>query len=142
MIFVKLFLKFHLSGNALFYILSLRLESAKLTLTGSNWDLCCWENLTSLEHFTQQTAVRTQWSFLWKHKVSNFDFWFLRFSLDLFTFFKRMASNAKHAKYDSAADDLIFCVKRSYFMKTVDEEFLNHLKSMIEGKITLYTSGI
>ena len=62
--------------------------------------------------------------------------------MDLLTFFKRMTSNAKHAKYDSAADDLISSVRRSYFGKTADEDFFTNLKSMIEGKITLYTSGI
>ena len=51
-------------------------------------------------------------------------------------------SNAKHAKYDSAVDDLISSVRRSFFGKTADEEFFTNLKSMIEGKITLYTSGI
>ena len=92
------------------------------------------------QRFTQQTAVRTQFFV----KTKSVKLWFLRFSLDLLTFFKRMAStsNAKHAKYDSAVDDLISSVRRSFFGKTADEEFFTNLKFMIEGKITLYTSGI
>ena len=54
--------------------------------------------------------------------------------MDLLTFFKRMASNAKHAKCDSVADDLISSVRRSYFEKTADEEFFTNLKSIIELK--------
>ena len=53
-----------------------------------------------------------------------------------------MASNAKHAQYDSAVEDLISSVRRFYLGKTVDEEFFKNFKFMIEAKIKLCTSGI
>ena len=37
-----------------------------------------------------------------------------------------MASNAKHAKCDFAADDLISSDRRSYFGKIADEEFFTN----------------
>ena len=46
-----------------------------------------------------------------------------------------MAPAAKKAKYDSAVDEVISTVKRSYFGKPVDEEFLNFLKSLLENKM-------
>ena len=46
-----------------------------------------------------------------------------------------MAPAAKKAKYDSAVDDVITIVRRSYFGKPVDDEFLNFLKSLLENKM-------
>ena len=50
-----------------------------------------------------------------------------------------MATTAKKAKYDSALDDVISLVKRSYFGKVVDDEFLKDLKSLM--KTELVTAG-
>ena len=46
-----------------------------------------------------------------------------------------MSSSAKYAKYDSAVDSIISIIRRSYFGKKVDEEFLTDLKSLMENKI-------
>ena len=46
-----------------------------------------------------------------------------------------MASTAKYTKYNSAMDDIISIIRRSYLGKPVDEEFLSDLKSLIEHKI-------
>ena len=46
-----------------------------------------------------------------------------------------MAPAAKKAKYDSAVDEVISTVRRSYFGKPVDDEFLNFLKSLLENKM-------
>ena len=46
-----------------------------------------------------------------------------------------MASAAKKAKCDSAVDEVISIVRRSYFGKLVDEEYLNFLKSLLENKM-------
>ena len=46
-----------------------------------------------------------------------------------------MASSVKYAKYESAVDDIISTVRKSYFGKPVDEEFLSVLKSLMENKM-------
>ena len=46
-----------------------------------------------------------------------------------------MASAAKKAKNDSAVDEVISTVRRSYFGKPVDDEYLNFLKSLLEDKM-------
>ena len=46
-----------------------------------------------------------------------------------------MSSSAKYAKYNSAVDSIISIIRRSYFGKKVDEEFLIDLKSLMENKI-------
>ena len=46
-----------------------------------------------------------------------------------------MSSFAKYAKYDSSVDNIISIIRRSYFGKKVDEEFLTDLKSLMENKI-------
>ena len=46
-----------------------------------------------------------------------------------------MASNAKYTKYNSALDDIISIIRRSYLGKPVDEEFLSDLKSLMENKM-------
>jgi hypothetical protein len=46
-----------------------------------------------------------------------------------------MASAAKKAKCDSAVDEVISTVRRSYFGKPVNDEFLNFLKSLLENKM-------
>jgi hypothetical protein len=48
---------------------------------------------------------------------------------------KRMSPTAKKAKYDSAVDDVISVVRRSFFGKPVDDEFLTDLKSLMETKM-------
>ena len=46
-----------------------------------------------------------------------------------------MSSSAKYAKYESAVDNIISIIRRSYLGKKVDEEFLTNLKSLMENKI-------
>ena len=46
-----------------------------------------------------------------------------------------MASTSKYAKYNSATDDIISIIRRSYFGKPVDENFLCDLKSLMESKM-------
>ena len=46
-----------------------------------------------------------------------------------------MASAAKKAKCDSTVDEVISTVRRSYFGKPVDDEYLNFLKSLLENKM-------
>ena len=46
-----------------------------------------------------------------------------------------MSPTAKKAKYDSAVDDVISIVRRSFFGKPVDDEFLTDLKSLMETKL-------
>ena len=46
-----------------------------------------------------------------------------------------MAPTAKKAKYDSALDDVISIVRRSFFGKPVDDEFLTDLKYLMESKL-------
>ena len=46
-----------------------------------------------------------------------------------------MAPAAKKAKYDSPVDEVISTVRRSYFGKPVDDEYLNFLKSLLENKM-------
>ena len=46
-----------------------------------------------------------------------------------------MAPAAKKAKYDSAVDEVVSTVRRSYFGKPVDDEYLNFLKSLLENKM-------
>ena len=46
-----------------------------------------------------------------------------------------MASAAKYAKCDSAVDKVISTVRRSYFGKPVNDEFLYFLKSLLENKM-------
>ena len=46
-----------------------------------------------------------------------------------------MASAAKKEKCDSAIDEVISTVRRSYFGKPVDDKFLNFLKSLLENKM-------
>ena len=46
-----------------------------------------------------------------------------------------MASTAKYTKYNSALDDIISIIRRSYLGKPVDEEFLGDLKFLIENKM-------
>ena len=50
-----------------------------------------------------------------------------------------MAPTTKKAMYDSALDDVISIVRRSFFGKPVDDEFLTDLKSLMETK--LVTAG-
>ena len=50
-----------------------------------------------------------------------------------------MASTTEYEKYDSAVDDIISIVYRSYFGKTVDDEFLSDLKLLIE-KTLIYSN--
>ena len=50
-------------------------------------------------------------------------------------FQKRMASSPKYAKYDSAVDEVISNVRRSYIGKPVNDEFLCFLKSLLENKM-------
>ena len=50
-------------------------------------------------------------------------------------FQKRMASSPKYAKCDSAVDEILSTVRRSYFGKPVDDEYLNFLKSLLENKM-------
>jgi hypothetical protein len=46
-----------------------------------------------------------------------------------------MASTAKYTKYNSALDDIISIIRKSYLGKPVDEEFLSDLKSLMENKM-------
>ena len=46
-----------------------------------------------------------------------------------------MASTSKYVKYNSAMDDIISIIRRSYFGKPVDEDFLCDLKSLMENKM-------
>ena len=46
-----------------------------------------------------------------------------------------MDPTEKRAKYNSAVDDVISVVRRSFFGKPVDDEFLTELKSLMETKI-------
>ena len=46
-----------------------------------------------------------------------------------------MAPTAKKARYDSALDDVISIVRRSFFGKPVDDEFLTDLKYLMESKL-------
>ena len=46
-----------------------------------------------------------------------------------------MAPTAKKAKYDTAVDDVISAVRKSFFGKPVDDEFLTDLKSLMETKL-------
>ena len=46
-----------------------------------------------------------------------------------------MASTSKYVKYNSAMDDIISIIRRSYFGKPVDEDFLCDLKSLMETKM-------
>ena len=46
-----------------------------------------------------------------------------------------MAPPAKKAKFDSAVDEVVSTVRRSYFGKPVDDKFLNFLKSLLENKM-------
>ena len=46
-----------------------------------------------------------------------------------------MASTSKHEKYNSAMDDIISIIRRSYLGKPVDEDFLCDLKSLMENKM-------
>ena len=48
---------------------------------------------------------------------------------------KKMASTSKYAKYNSATDNIISIIRRSYFGKPVDENFLCDLKSLMESKM-------
>ena len=54
---------------------------------------------------------------------------------DLQRFPKRMSPTAKKTKDDSAVDDVISVVRRSFFGKPVDDEFLTDLKSLMETKM-------
>ena len=54
---------------------------------------------------------------------------------------KSMASAAKKAKYNSVVDEVISTVRRSYFGKPVDDEFLNFLKSLLENKMAASEEG-
>ena len=46
-----------------------------------------------------------------------------------------MASSAEYVKYDSAVDDIISIVNRSYFGKTVNDKFLKDLKFLMKNKM-------
>ena len=46
-----------------------------------------------------------------------------------------MASTAKYTKYNSSMDDIISIIRGSYLGKTVDEDFLSDLKSLMENKM-------
>ena len=46
-----------------------------------------------------------------------------------------MASTAKYTKYNSSMDDIISIIRKSYLGKTVDEDFLSDLKSLMENKM-------
>ena len=54
---------------------------------------------------------------------------------DLLRFPKRMDPTEKRAKYNSAVDDVISVVRRSFFGKPVDDEFLTDLKYLMESKL-------
>ena len=44
------------------------------------------------------------------------------------------ASSSKHEKYDSAVDETISNVRKSYFGKPIDDEFLIELSILMEKK--------
>ena len=44
------------------------------------------------------------------------------------------ASSSKHEKYDSAVDETISDVRKSYFGKPIDDEFLSELSILMESK--------
>ena len=46
-----------------------------------------------------------------------------------------MSPTEKKSKYDSVVDDVISVVRRSFFGKPVDDEFLTDLKSLMETKM-------